>query len=384
MRLTATKMKALKDPGRYGDGAVPGLYFVIRPSGSKSWVQRIVIDGARRDMGLGGYPEISLARAREKAAGNRTAVADGRDPRAQKRRTTPTFREATYAVLEMNRPRWRSPKHASNWIQMMERHAVPKLGSMAIHRIDRADVLNVLEPIWTSRPETARRIRQRLRSIFAWSMAHGHRTDNPAGEVIDAALPAQPAVKEHFRALPYQEMAAALEAVDASGASWASKFCLRFLVLTAARSGEARGATWDEVDMESRTWTIAASRMKGGREHRVSLSEQALDVLRKARILRDDSGLVFPSALRPGRPLSDMTMTKVLRDLGLADRATVHGFRTSFKTWCMETTDTPWAVGEAALAHTLGNSTEQAYARSDLFERRRALMQQWADFADGG
>ncbi len=384
MRLTATKVKALKDPGRYGDGTVPGLYFVIRPGGSKSWVQRIVIDGTRRDMGLGGYPDVSLARAREKAAGNRTALADGRDPRAQKRRTTPTFREATYAVLEMNRPRWRSPKHASNWIQMMERHAVPKLGSMAIHRIDHADVLNVLEPIWTSRPETARRIRQRLRSIFAWSMAHGHRTDNPAGEVIDAALPAQPAVKAHFRALPYQEVAAALDAVDASGASLSSRLCFRFLVLTAARSGEARGATWDEVDFASSTWTISGSRMKAGVEHRVPLSDQALDVLREARRLKDDSGLIFPSALRPGRPLSDMTMTKILRDLGLADRATVHGFRTSFKTWCMETTDTPWAVGEAALAHSLGNSTEQAYARSDLFIKRRALMQQWADYLGPG
>ena len=159
--------------------------------------------------------------------------------------------------------------------------------------------------------------------------------------------------------------------------------CFRFLILTAARSGEARDATWDEIDMDSKTWTIPAHKMKAEREHRVPLSDQALAVLRKAWRLRDGSGLVFPSASRPGRALSNMTLTKILRTNGLADRATVHGFRTTFKTWCMETTDTPWAVGEAALAHSIGNATEQAYARSDLFERRRELMEKWARFVDG-
>ena len=214
-------------------------------------------------------------------------------------------------------------------------------------------------------------------------MAHDYIDRNPAGEAIDGALPAMPVVREHFRALPYEEVGKALATVEASTATLSSKLCLRYLVLTAARSGEARGATWDEIDMKGREWRISGSRMKGGREHRVPLPDKALDVLRQARALDDNSGLVFPSTLKSGKPLSDMTLTKILRSVGLADRATVHGFRTSFKTWAMEQTDTPWAVGEAALAHTLGNSTEQAYARSDLFERRRTLMQQWVDYLLG-
>ena len=381
-RLTAAKVKALKDPGRYGDGA--GLCLVVRPTGSKAWVQRVVVNGRRRDIGLGGYPTVTLATARERAAANRVAIADGQDPAADKRkRTTPTFKEAAYTVLEMNRPRWKSAKHGANWIQMLERHAMPALGSMPVDRIDRTHVLDVLVPIWTTRQETSRRVRQRLKAIFRWAMAHDYIDSNPAGEAIDGALPAMPIVREHFRALPYEEVGKALATVEASNASLSSRLCLRYLVLTAARSGEARGATWDETDMKGREWRIPGSRMKGGREHRVPLSGTALDVLRRARALDDNSGLVFPSALKPGRPLSDMTLTKILRSVGLADRATVHGFRTSFKTWAMERTNTPWAVGEAALAHTLGNSTEQAYARSDLFERRCVLMQQWGDYLFG-
>ena len=258
-------------------------------------------------------------------------------------------------------------------------YAYPVFGDRRVDRITQADVLTALS-IWTTKPSIARKLRQRLRAVFAWGQAFGFVTVNPAGEVINAALPPMPAVKQHFRALPYEEVGSALETVEASGASLPSRLCLRFLVLTAARSGEARGAMWDEIDLDARTWTIPASRMKAGREHRVPLSDAALSILREANSLRDDSGLIFPSTLKPGRQLSDMTLTKLLRSIGLADRATVHGFRTTFKTWCMEQTEIPWAVGEAALAHSLGNSTEQAYARSDLFERRRALMQVWADY----
>ena len=246
--------------------------------------------------------------------------------------------------------------------------------------IGRTDVLTVLAPIWSTRPETARRVRQRMRTVFRWAMANELIETNPAGEAIDGALPSMPKIKAHLRALPYQEVSSALKTVDASQTSLAAKRCLRFLVLTAAPSGEARGATWDEIDLDGAAWTIPASRMKAGLEHRVPLSDQILEVLTLAHQLEDGSGLCFPSPLRPGRMLSDMTLTKVLRSTGLADRATVHGFRTSFKTWTMEQTDTPWAVGEAALAHLLGGSVEQAYARSDLFVRRRTLMQQWADY----
>ena len=203
---------------------------------------------------------------------------------------------------------------------------------------------------------------------------------NPASEAIDGALPPMPKVKAHFRALPYQEVGDALRTVGESQASLAAKLCFRFLVLTAARSGEARGATWDEIDLQDRVWRIPPDRMKAGTEHRVPLSKQVLELLVEASILRDESGLVFPSSMKRSSPLSDMTLTKILRSVGLAERATVHGFRSSFKNWTLEQTDTPWAVSEAALAHILGNSTEQAYARSDLFERRRELMQMWADY----
>ena len=382
MVLTAMKIQNLK-PGpktqRFLDER--GLYLVVRAAGSKSWVQRITIDGDRTDIGLGGYPDVPLALARKRSAEIRTAVAEGRDPRAERRQPNlPTFRDAAEQYISDNAVRWKNPKESVNWRGCLNAYAYPAFGNTRIDRVTRADVLNALKPVWTSKPSIARKLRQRIRQIFAAAMAFGYIDLNPAGEVIDAALPRTPAVAAHFRALPYQDVPDVLRRVEVSQAGLASKLCFQFLALTAGRSGEARGARWEEVDMESRTWTIPGSRMKAGVEHRVPLSDQALDVLRRAKTLDDDSGLVFPSRYKPGRELSDMTLTKLLRDLGLADRATVHGFRTSFKTWCMETTDTPWVVGEAALAHTLGNSTEQAYARSDLFERRRELMEQWDSF----
>ena len=382
MALSATRAKALKEPGRHSDGG--GLHLFVSKRGAKSWVHRITIDGKRRDIGLGGFPAVSLAQARSKAADNRTAVADGRDPLAEKHAPAmPTFREAAHTVHEANMPRWRNTRHVEAWIQTLERHAMPILGDKPLDRIDRTAVLGVLTPIWTTRPETARRVRQRMRTIFRWAMAHGFMETNPAGEAIDGALPPMPKVKAHLRSLPYEEVGAALRTVDASRASMSARLCFRFLVLTAARSGEARGATWDEVDLESRVWRVPPERMKAGMEHRVPLSTQAIDVLHMAQPLRDESGLVFPSPHKRKSQMSDMTLTKVLRSVGLAERATVHGFRSSFKDWTLERTDTPWAISESALAHTLGNSTEQAYARSDLFERRRSLMQRWADYLTG-
>ena len=379
MKLSATRARALRDPGRYSDG--DGLHLFIHKNGRKSWVQRITADGRRRDIGLGGYPTVSLAQARKRATDNREAISSGRDPVAEKHRPAmPTFREAAHIVHEANKPRWRNGSHTSAWIQTLERHAFPKIGNKKIDTVSRADVLSVLTPIWSTRPETARRVRQRMRTILRWAMANELIETNPAGEAIDGALPSMPKVKAHLRALPYQDVGSALKTVDASQTSLASKRCLKFLVITAARSGEARGATWDEIEFDSATWTIPGSRMKAGVEHRVPLSDQALDVLMLAHQLDDGSGLCFPSHRRPGRMLSDMTLTKILRSTGLADRATVHGFRTSFKTWTMEQTETPWAVGEAALAHQLGGSVEQAYARSKLFDRRQPLMQQWADY----
>ena len=378
--LTAAKIKNISDPGMYGDGGT--LYLRVAPGGSKSWIQRLTIEGKRCDIGLGGYPLTSLAEARDKAFENRKAARGGGDPLAEKRKARmPTFREAAQNTFDANRPRWRSEKVAAKWWQAMEKHAFPNLGNKRVDRIGRDDVLRVLTPLWTSRPEQARKLRQSIRSTLSWAQAHGLVETNMAGEAINGALPAQPAVKEHLRALPYREVGTALETVEASASSLSAKLCFRFTVLTAARSGEARGATWDEIDLDAREWRIPAGRMKAGAEHRVPLSDAALTVLEQARPLRDKWGLVFPSPSRAGRSLSDMTLTKVLRTTGLAERATVHGFRSSFRDWCADT-GKPREIAEAALAHTVGG-VEGAYFRSDLFGRRRALMEQWAAFLTG-
>jgi len=378
-KLTAAKVRSITKRGLYGDGGT--LYLAVAKGGSKSWVQRVTIDGKRHDIGLGGYPYVGLAAARQTAMDNRTAIAAGRDPLAEKRRyVIPTFSVAARRTHAMLKPRWRNDKHADSWMQTLERHAFPVLGDLSVDRIERVDVLAVLTPIWGTRPETARRVRQRIRAVLRWAWAHGFVTENVAGEAIDGALPAMPAVKAHLRALPYRDVAAALDTVEASRASPSAKACLRFVVLTACRSGEARLAKWDEVQSEAREWRIPGSRMKAGIEHRVPLSDAALAVLERVRSLRDESGLIFPSPARPRRPMSDMTLTKVMRDTGLAARATVHGFRSSFRTWASEQTDAPHAVMELSLAHAVGTAVEQAYARSDLLGRRRKLMQQWADF----
>ena len=377
-RLTATAAKAARTPGKLYDTG--GLYLNIAAGGSRSWIQRVTIDGKRREIGLGGFPAVSLAQARRKCETNRSAVANGSNPLAAKQAPKlPTFRQAAEQYVEVNATRWKNPKEAVSWRGGFSLYANPAFGDTRIDKVSRADVLGVLLPIWTAKPACARKLRQRIKIVFAFGMAHGWLDINAAGDLINAALPSTPAVTSHFRALAYQEVADALISVDASTAGLAARLCFRWTVLTACRSGEARAARWDDIDQEAKTWTIPAERMKSARAHRVPLSDAALDVLQEARALADDSGWVFPSPVT-GRALTDMALTKVLKSIGLADRATVHGFRASFRTWTLEQTDTPWAVAEAALAHTIGNPTEQAYARSDLFERRRALMQDWAAY----
>ena len=378
--LTAAKVRAITKPGRHADGGT--LYLFVTLGGSKSWVQRLTIDGRRCDLGLGGWPLTSLAEARDKAFENRKAARAGIDPLAAKRRPkVPTFREAAQKTFEANRPRWRNAKVEKNWMQQLGKYALSILGDLRVDRIGREDVLRVLTPIWAAKPETGRKVRQKIRAIMAWAQAHGYIEHNVAGDAIGGALPTQPAVKEHLRALPYREIADALATVDASRASLAAKLCLRLTILTAVRSGETRGATWAEINLDAREWRIPASRMKANAEHRVPLSDAALAVLEQVRPLRDKSELIFPSPKTPGKPLSDMTLTKVLRDTGLAERATVHGFRSSFRDWCAET-GKPREIAEAALAHTV-RGVEGAYFRSDLFDRRRALMDQWGAYVTG-
>lgn len=373
-RLNVKQIKALHKPGRYADGDT--LFLVVAPGGSKSWVQRLTIHGRRHDIGLGGYPLVTLAEARGTALGNRRLARKGGDPLARKRLgAVPTFRDAAAATYEANRSGWRSEKVAKNWRQRLERYVLPTLGPFPVDRVGPEEVLGVLVPLGAT--ETGRKVKAIIRQTIEWALAKGY-VDTNVVDAVRGALPRQAAAASHHRALPHGDVAASLEVIEASAASLAAKSCLRFVVLTAARSGQARGATWDEVDLDNRLWTIPASRMKAANPHRVPLSDAALAVLQSVRPLSGGEGLVFPSPSRPGRPLSDMTLTKVLRDNGLADRSTVHGFRSSFRDWCADT-GKPREIAEAALAHAVGG-VEGANFRSDVLERRRAVMDGWAGY----
>ncbi|MCY4652260.1 MAG: integrase arm-type DNA-binding domain-containing protein [Dehalococcoidia bacterium] len=374
-KLTIAKVKSLKEPGRYGDGG--GLYLVITKTGSRNWIQRIVLSGKRTDRGIGGYPAVSLAQARRKAAANKSAVANGINPWEEEETVAPIFSEAARIVHELNVPRWKNAKHAKSWLQTLERHAFPVIGDTPVDQVGQREVLRVLTPIWTEIPESARRVRQRMRTVFKWAMANDIISYNPAGEAVDGALPPMPKVKNHMRALPYQQVAEALRTVDNGPSNVVTKLAFKFLVLTAARSIEVRGALSSEIDHRERIWRIPPDRMKDGEEHRVPLSDQAVAVLSIAMTL-SESRLLFPSFYDPDKMLSENALSLMLRKRGI--EAVPHGFRSSFRDWAAEQTSASHAAMELSLAHRVGSTVEQAYFRSDLFEQRRELMQQWADY----
>ena len=376
-KLTNKLVRAINEPGFYGDGNT--LFLRVAPGGSKQWVQRLTIHGRRRNIGLGGVNWVTLAEAREAALDNRRVARRGGDPLAAKRQAkAPRFRDAAISTWESLRPRWRSEKAAANWLQQLERHAMKRIGDMPVNRIGREDVLAVLTPIWGKKPETARRVRRYIRTTLEWCQAHGFVESNAAGDAINGALPRMAAVKAHYEALPYREISGVLKAIESSGASTVVRLALQFLIFTAARSGEVRGAVWSEIEMDRQVWRIPGKRMKAGAEHRVPLSGRAMEIIDRTRALGDRSEFVFPSPVRQDRPISDATLSKLLRTTGLAGQATVHGFRSSFRDWCADTGQ-PRELAEAALAHTVGG-VEGAYFRSDLFERRRKLMDAWAKY----
>ena len=377
--LSAAFVRTVTRPGRYGDGRGGfGLSLLVKPMAngrlSKTWAVRTRVAGRPVNIGAGRYPVVTLAQARARALEVARAVARREDPR-RGAAACPTFAEAAEKVIEMHRPTWKDgARSAEIWRSSLADYAIPRLGRRRVSDITTADVMAVLLPIWNEKRETARRLRQRIGAVMKWAIAQGHRHDNPAGEAIGAALPKSTGVQKHMRALPHGEVAAALAKVRASGAWPSTKLAFEFLVLTAARSGEVRLATWDEIDVDGAVWTVPAEKMKAQREHRVPLSERALDLLREAREYADASGLVFPS--QTGRTLSDMTISKLVKEQGIA--AVPHGFRSSFRDWCSDTGQSR-EVAEAALAHVV-RGVEGAYARSDLFERRRRLMDRWAGY----
>jgi len=381
--LTDTTVRNSKDPGRYGDG--DGLYLVVAPSGSKSWVVRVQKDGRRRDIGLGGYPKASLKLARERAREVRSQVEAGADPVAERKRAAgvPTFRLAAAKVHTEHARGWRNSKHGAQWISTLATYAFPTIGELGTDKVDPGHVRDLLAPIWLEKPETAKRVLQRVATVLDWGFSKGWRAAELPRRSILKGLPKQGRKVVHHKAMPFDDVPAFL--VRLREREGVSRLALEALILTAVRSGMVRGAVWEELDLDRALWTIPAERMKKGVEHIVPLSPAAVDAFRRALVYRRPADparpdLVFPGMIR-GKALSDMALTKLLRDMGLD--VTAHGFRSSFRDWTAERTNIPNEVAEMALAHTIASKSEAAYRRGNLLDKRRQLMDRWAQFCTG-
>jgi integrase len=387
-RISATKLAALKVPGLHSDGG--NLYFRVAPGGSRGWIFRYGLHGRTRDMGMGPYPEIDLKTARKRAFEYRQFLADGVDPIAErdaKRAAvrvedakTITFDDCVGRYIAAHADGWRSAKHRQQWSATVATYASPVFGKLPVAAIDTGLVVRALEAIWSDKPETASRLRGRIERILDWAKVRGYRLgENPArwrGH-LDHLLPAKSKVRKaaHYAALPYAEVGQFMDRLRQEEGVTAR--VLELIILTATRSGEARGATWGEIDINARTWTIPASRMKTGKEHRVPLSDDAIRVVTAMQAIRHSgSDLVFPG--RQGR-LSDAALFALLRRMQRGD-FTAHGFRSSFRDWAAERTNYENHVVEMALAHAIPNAVEAAHRRGDLFDKRRQLMDSWAEF----
>ena len=378
--LTAVKVRNVKAPGRYTDGG--GLYLIVDPSGAKRWMLRTTVQGKRSDIGLGGVKTVSLAEARDEAFTMRRIARQGGNPLLERRnskKVVPTFADAARTVHAEHKKSWKNVKHQAQWINTLIEYVFPVFGDHTVDRISSADVLKTLSPIWLEKPETARRVKQRIKVVFDWAKAAGFRSgDNPV-DGVSKVLPKQNGAQQHHTALPYAEVPAFVSSLNSSANADIVTLALEFLILTGTRTGEVIGATWDEIDAESKTWTVPAERMKAGRAHRVPLSSRCMSILKRAEKHSDHGKFIFPG--RTGNPLSNMAFLMALRRMG--HDFTVHGFRSSFRDFAAERTNFPREVCEAALAHSLRDKTEAAYNRTDLFSKRRRLMEVWAKFVRG-
>jgi integrase len=388
-KLTPLAVRRLSTPGLHADGG--GLYLRVSPTGARSWILIVHLGGRRREMGLGSVRTYTLADARERARECRKLVDKGIDPITHRsaevaaneaaQAARKTFKECATDYMRLHQPQWRNAKHTKDWPSSLERYVYPEFGDKDIGTVTKADILRVLEPIWHDKTETATRVKSRMRLVLHWAAAKGHCAPDPRlWTDVTAALPRASRIKRttHYAAAPYASVPEILKVVRASSATDTVKALFQFVVLTAARSGEARGARWSEVDLAAKTWTIPGERMKAGKSHRVPLSDAALVIL-QAQPRVEGNDLVFPTP--KGVQYSDMTLTALLRRLKFP--ITMHGFRSSFRDWAGETTSTPHDVVEAALAHIRGDATVQAYARSDLFDKRRTLTDAWATYCVG-
>ena len=392
--LTAASAARLKTPGRYSAG--DGLYLLVKPSGTKSWVARVRVGGRRVDRGLGSFSTTKLSEARRalqvlRADVLHRTVSPARWLKAARPQSTPTLREAAQETWKSLQARWR-PYNRHEWWASFERYVFSTLEDRPIDTVTRQDVLGLLVPLYERVPSTGPKVRNRLRSVFRWAMAYGLISFNPAGEAIEAALPVVPQGR-HYRALHYSEVGAAMVQVAASRPLRPSHLAFAFTVLTAGRSAEVRGMTWGELSEDGQLWEIPPDRMKSNRRHRVPLSLQAQRVLVRAALdlpgvlySEEHRGLLIPkpsadALVFPGnndRRLSESTIRKQLLGLGLD--CTLHGFRSSFRDWAAEQSGASHSAIELSLAHAVGTTVEQAYFRSDLLDQRRELMQRWADF----
>ena len=386
--LSALEVKRLHHAGCHPVGGIPGLRLQVRPPTAKSWILRVVVGKRQRDIGLGGYPAVPLQEAREEARAVRQQIVKGIDPITTKRdkyaklalaqAQRVTFDEAARVVVEQKRPEFRNGKHAAQWESTLKTYASPVLGILPVADIELAHIEQVLRPIWTSKTETAKRVRGRIETVLDWAKVSGYRQgDNPArwrGNLDKVlAKPSKIAPVSHHRSLSVDEVPEFMKRLRERHGMGARG--LEFLVLTAARSGEVRGATWDEISIDGALWVIPGQRMKVGREHRVPLSQATVERLKELPRLKD-CPYVFPSAR--GKMLSDMSLSAVLKRMNV--NAVPHGFRSTFRDWCAEHTNYPHEVAEMALAHTIANKTEAAYRRGDLLDKRRALMEDWAAY----
>ena len=387
-KLTPRKV-ATAGPGKYEDGG--GLRLVVSATGAKKWVLRFTINGKRREMGLGSFPDVGLAEARDKAAEYRKQAKNGIDPIEARQigaEETPTFTTCAARYIRAHRRGWKSTKHARQWVRTLKTYARPVIGKKKVDTITTENILAILSPIWTTKTETAKRIQGRIENILDYAAAYKYRDpQNPArwrGH-LDKLLPKPSRVKKvtHYPAMPHTEVATFMAELSSLGSI--SALALQFLILTAARTKEVLQAQWNEIDLEAAVWTKPAERMKAGREHRVPLSDAALSIL-EALPRIEGNPYLFPGA-RHGRPLSNMALLKLMRSMGYGvdgDRGDYvpHGFRSSFRDWSGEVSSFPRDVAEMALAHVIKNKVEAAYRRGDLFAKRCKMMQEWADYVN--